>query len=453
MKLSSELNNLFFEKLTTARTLMLGYFIFILIGSTILMLPLSNADINGLSFVDAVFTTTSAISGTGLIVVDTASHFSFFGQMVIMTLIQIGNIGYMLFIALAMIFLGGRLSMLNKVIIRESISTSKMDIFMFIRKVFKYTLIIEGITAVLLTAYWTGNYGFGTALKQGVFHSISAFCTAGFSLFSNNMIVHSSDYFVNIVLIVTSYAGCCGFFVLYDVSTFSKKIFFKKNKYYRLSAHTKLVLTVSLSIIIFGSLIVLFSESLNKNSQTPDIFLTSFFQASSASTSVGFNSVNINMLNNSTLFALILMMFIGASPGGTGGGIKTTVFALMILTMLSFAVEKKRVNIFKRTVVPKDIARAFSVMLMALIWIFISVFILSVTEDQVFIHILFEAVSALGNNGISSGFTPELSSIGKLILSFSMLLGRVGPLIITYAVIGKKRSEFYMYPDANILIV
>jgi len=441
-----------FERLTTAQMLMLGYVVFIITGSVILMLPFSLSGDKSLSLVNAIFTTTSAISGTGLIVVDTATHFTYFGQFIIMILIQIGNVGYMLFFALAVFLLGGRLSFFNKVMIRESISTSKLDLMMFTKKVFKYTIIIESVSSFLLTVYWIKDYGFFEALRQGVFHSISAFCTAGFSLFSDNLARFHEDYFVNMVIIATSYAGCCGFFVLYDLSAFSKT-FFRKTKTYRLSTHTKIVLTVSISIIAAGTLFIILSESLNGRNTEYNIVLTSFFQAASSSTSVGFNTINVTILRDSSLFSMIMMMFIGASPSGTGGGIKTTVFATLLISLFAFTFDKKNVNIFKRTINTINIARAFSIMLMGFLWVFISVLILSLTEEQVFMHILFEAVSALGNNGISAGFTPELSTTGKIILSFSMLIGRVGPLIIGYTFGRKIKSEFYRYPDANILIV
>ncbi len=441
-----------FEKLTTAQTLMLGYLIFITTGSILLMLPVSLAGNNSLSVIDAVFTTTSAISGTGLIIVDTANYFTYFGQFVIMMLIQVGNIGYMLFFALAVIILGGRLSFFNKVMIRESISTSKLDLMLFTRKVFKYTFIIEGISALLLTVYWTNDYGLFEALRLGVFHSISAFCTAGFSLFSDNLAGFHNDYFVNLSIIATSYAGSLGFFVIYDLSMYTKNLR-KKNNRANLSTHSKLALTTSILLIIAGTLFLILSEGLNPKNHEYNLVLTAFFQAGTSSTSVGFNTVNIGILSNASLLAMIFLMFVGASPSGTGGGIKTTVFALLMLALFAFIFDKKNVNVFKRTIKPVNLSRAFSIMFMGLSWIFISVLILTLTENQEFLHIVFETVSALGNNGISAGFTPELSFTGKIILSLTMLIGRVGPLIIGYAIGGSIKSEFYKYPDANILIV
>nr|MBC8485735.1 hypothetical protein [Bacteroidota bacterium] len=192
MRILKTLNSIIIVKLTTAQTLLLGYLGFILIGSILLMLPISSAGDETLSLVDAIFTSASSISGTGLIVVDTGGYFSLFGQLVVLLLIQIGNIGYMLFFALAVLFLGGRLSILNKMIIKESISRhSKLDLILFIKKVFKYTFVIESISAVLLIIFFMQQFPVDEAIKQGIFHSISSFCTAGFSLFSNSFVSYN----------------------------------------------------------------------------------------------------------------------------------------------------------------------------------------------------------------------------------------------------------------------
>ena len=453
MRILKTFNSIIIAKLTTAQTLFLGYLGFILIGTILLLLPVSSAGDESLSLVDAIFTTTSSITGTGLIVVDTGGYFSFFGQMVVLILIQIGNVGYMLFFALAVLFFGRRLSILNKMVVKESISRhSKLDLMMFIKKVFKYTIVIESISAILLIIFFLQRFPAGEAVKQGIFHSISAFCTAGFSLFSNSLIDFNENYYFNIVILFTSYAGCIGFFVLYDISLFTKSLF-KKKKRYKLSAHVKIVFVVSITITVIGTLFIYLSESVIGPGSEGGTFLKSLFQAMSASTTVGFSSVNIGQLNHSSLLYIILEMFIGASPSGTGGGIKTTVFALMVLSLLTYFRNRRYVNAFNRTIPLGTITRAFSIVMLAVIWVFLSVLILNMTEDKLFLNILFEAVSAFGNGGMSTGITADLSSIGKLLLSVSMLIGRIGPLIIGYTLVGRGRTFDYNYPDANILIV
>ncbi len=239
---------------------------------------------------------------------------------------------------------------------------------------------------------------------------------------------------------------------MYDISHFTKSIF-KKKKSYRLSTHAKLVVTASLSIIISGSVFVLLSESIIGPGNEGGTVLKSLFQSASASMTVGFSTVDVGKFNQSSLLYIILEMFIGASPSGTGGGIKTTVFALMVLALITYLRNRKHVSFLKRTIPLSTITRAFSIVMLAVIWIFISVMILNLTEDKVFLNLLFEAVSAFSGVGLSTGITSDLSSIGKIVLSTSMLIGRIGPLIVGYTIIGKRKVVDYSYPDANVLIV
>ena len=431
---------------------MLGYLIFISLGSILLMLPFSSASGYSLSFIDALFTSVSAISGTGLVVVDTGSYFSPFGQAVILVFIQIGNVGYMVFFALAVIFFGGRLSIANKLIIKESISHSTLNLKTFILKVFKYTLIIELVCAIILTIYWLSYFPLPEALKYGVFHSISAFCTAGFSLFPNNLESFGNSYYFCLIILLTSFAGACGFYVLYDISLYIKSILFKKRRN-RLTVHTKTVLTVSLAMIVIATAFIYVFDKNEFNVMADNRLLHSFFQSATAATTVGYNTIDVGKLNDSSLFMLIPVMFVGASPSGTGGGIKTTVFILMLLSLFAFIRDRKNINIYRRNIPSAIINRAFSIGLLAVSWLFISVLLISALEDHSFISVLFESTSALGNIGLSAGITRELTSYSKAVLSLSMLIGRIGPLLVGYTLLGSQKPENYQYPEANILIV
>jgi trk system potassium uptake protein TrkH len=445
------LTSFFSEKISSAQVLLTGYLAFILVGALLFMLPVSSREGEGLSFINAVFTATSSISGTGLIVVDTGSYFSGFGQAIVTLLIQIGNIGYMLFFALAVVFLGKKLSMVNKIIIKESISTARLDLVFFIKKVFKYTLIIEAVSAFLLTLIFLKRFPFWEALWLGVFHSISSFCTAGFSLFADSLISYNDDVLFNLIIIGTSYLGCIGFYVLHDVSLRLKYLFRIKDRY-RLSVHSKVVLVISVSIIAIGTVVIYLVEYL-KQGPGKESFLTAFFQAAAASTTVGFNSLDIASYSDPSLHAIIVMMFIGAAPSGTGGGIKMTVFAIMVIALYTFLNDKKHVHLFRRSIHPRRVARAFSIMLMAIIWNFLAIFILSITENLPALFILFESVSALGNGGMSAGITAELSPIGKVVLTASMLIGRVGPLIVGYTLLRDQKKADFQYPEGDVLIV
>jgi len=431
---------------------MLGYLIFVTLGTILLMLPISSSSGTSLSFINALFTSVSAISGSGLVVVDTGSHFSLFGQAVILIFIQIGNVGYMLFFALAVIFFGGKLSIANKLMIKESVSYSTLDLRLFIKKVFKYTLIIEFVCAVFLTIYWLRYFSFWGALKHGVFHSVSAFCTAGFSLFPNNLVSYGNNFYFSVIIILTAFAGACGFYVLYDVSLYVKSIIFRRRRN-KLTVHTKTVLTVSISMIIIATSFLFIFESNEDTIMKDSRLLYSFFQSATAATTVGYNTVDVGKMNDSSLFMLVPVMFVGASPSGTGGGIKTTVFILMMLSLFAFIRDRKNINIYSRNIPSVIINRAFSIGLLAISWLFISVLLISAFEEHPFISVLFEATSALGNIGLSAGITKELTSYSKAVLSLSMLIGRIGPLIVGYTLLGSPKPENYQYPEANILIV
>ncbi|KAA0210516.1 MAG: hypothetical protein OZ913_00175 [Ignavibacteriaceae bacterium] len=440
------------EVLTSAQTLLIGYLLFIILGASLLTLPVSVSGNERLSFIDSLFTAASSISGSGLIVVDTGSYFSLFGQLVILFLIQTGNIGYMMIFALAVLVFGGKLSLVNKMLIKNSISISNLDIRIFVFKVFKYTLIIEGISALLLFLHFIGEFHLSEAIYQSVFHSISSFCTAGFSLFPDNLSAYSDNHYIVFVVILTSYLGSCGFFVLHDLSGYVKS-FTKKKRLYKLSTHTKIAVSVSLIIIVSGTVFIWLAESILNPNHVDNTFLTAFFQSASASTTVGYNTINIGDMNNSSQLILIIEMFIGASPSGTGGGIKTTVFTIMVLALFSFIRDRKNVNTLHRSVHPTTIAKAFSISFLALMLVIFSVLVLSLTESADFLSILFEVVSAFGGVGLSAGITQELSSPGKFLLSIVMLVARTGPLLVGYSLIGKTKAINYQYPEANILIV
>jgi trk system potassium uptake protein TrkH len=441
------------RKLTPAESLITGYIVFVIIGTILLLLPFSETEPGTLSIVNAIFTSTSAITGTGLVVVDTGSFFTFAGNIVILTLIQIGNLGYMMFFALAAIIFGRRLSIMNRMIIRESISYTKLDIKKFVIKIFKYSFIIEGISAVLFILYWKIFYDLDDAVFSGIYHSISSFCTAGFSLYSDSFVKYQNDYFLNFLVLITSYLGCIGFFVLYDLSEFSKSILSRKREKYSLSTHSKIVLTFSLSIILIGSVSVFLIEKYVYTNPEAMGYMGSLFQVTSATATVGFNTFNLDQFSNSSSFIVTLIMYIGASPSGTGGGIKTTVFAIMILSFWAYSRDKKRVNIFKREIHPGIIARAFSISLFVLIILFFSLLMLTLLESANLVDVIFEAASAMSGTGLSRGITASLHPVSKMVLCVLMLTGRIGPLIIGYIVLGGRKELSYELPKADVIIV
>ena len=417
------------------------------------MMPASLRPGNSLSFIDALFTTASAIAGAGLAVKDTGTYFSFTGQAVLFLLIEVGNIGYMIFFALAVLLFGKKLSIVDKMIIKESISPAQLDLVVFVKLVFKYALVIQAVAALLLTGYWLRFFPLLEALRHGVFHAGAAFCTAGFSLFPNSFTDYRHSWFLNLVVMLTACLGAIGFFVLYDLHQLAKARL-KGKEIYRLSTHTRLVLSVATCLMLGGTCYLYLSENWLQPVGYHEGLLESLFQAVSCSTTAGFNTTDIAQYNNSSLLLMIMLMFIGASPSGTGGGIKTTVFAVMLFSLYTLITNRGHISFFSRSVSPKVVARASSIGLLAFGWVFLSLLILTVTEPGLrFMDLAYETVSAAGCVGMSTGITASLSSAGKLVLTFTLLIGRIGPLLIGYSLLGRSKARGFEYPEGSVLIV
>jgi trk system potassium uptake protein TrkH len=438
------------KALTPTQLLSLGYIIIILIGALLLMLPISSVNNTYQFFVDALFTSASAVSTTGLVVVDTGSYYSQFGQVVILVLIQIGGLGYMLFFVVFAILLKEKLSLTGKKYLREAVSRNQsVDLIRFVKLTLIYTLIIELIGTVGYFIVLINNFSFGETMYSSLFHSISAFCTAGFGLYPDSLSSYSKNIIINFNTFFLVITGAIGFFVLYDLQNYIKQKI-KKNYVARLTLHSKLVLSFTISLFLFGALIILVAEHTKFSENIFQNILNTFFQSVSASTTVGFNTVDITKMSNASLFAMIILMFIGASPGSTGGGIKTTSFAASILSSIASLKSKNAVTIFKRTISRVSINKANAQIFVALTSTIIITLILSITEKFSFIKILFEATSAFGTVGLSAGITSGLSTIGKLLITALMIIGRVGPLAIGLFFVNKNGNNNYTYPEEEI---
>lgn len=438
------------KALTPTQLLSLGYIIIILIGALLLMLPISSVNNTYQFFVDALFTSASAVSTTGLVVVDTGSYYSQFGQVVILVLIQIGGLGYMLFFVVFAILLKEKLSLTGKKYLREAVSRNQsVDLIRFVKLTLIYTLIIELIGTVGYFIVLINNFSFGETMYSSLFHSISAFCTAGFGLYPDSLSSYSKNIIINFNTFFLVITGAIGFFVLYDLQNYIKQKI-KKNYVARLTLHSKLVLSFTISLFLFGALIILVAEHTKFSENIFQNILNAFFQSVSASTTVGFNTVDITKMSNASLFAMIILMFIGASPGSTGGGIKTTSFAASILSSIASLKGKNAVTIFKRTISRVSINKANAQIFVALTSTIIITLILSITEKFSFIKILFEATSAFGTVGLSAGITSGLSTIGKLLITALMIIGRVGPLAIGLFFVNKNGNNNYTYPEEEI---
>lgn len=441
--------------LTTIQSLVLGFVVIILIGAFLLMQPFSISEDKKISFLNALFTATSAVTTTGLIVVDTGGFFSRFGQSVILILFQIGGLGYMIFISLLMVGFGKKLSFGNVDLLHESIGRpSSEELVKFSKKIVIFTVFFEVVGVVLLTCYWRNFFILPEAIYTSLFHSVSAFCTAGFSLYPDSFTAYGSNIFFNSSIILLCVAGGVGFFVLNDFYHFGKQIITKK--YPRIfSVHTKLALTVMSFLVIAGIIAMYFISKNAGSAQIKEGMIYSVFQIFSASTTTGFNTINIGALANPVLWLIVLLMFVGACPGGTAGGIKTTTFGLIILSVCSVLSGKKdaSASIFHRRIPLKMLMRAYAIAVIALLWIALAMGVLLVANKGVsFQSILFEVTSAFGTVGLSTGITSSLSGISKMVLIFTMLLGRLGPIAIGYSLVGKPKLINYTYPEAEILV-
>jgi trk system potassium uptake protein TrkH len=422
----------------------------IIIGTLLLRLPA--ATVNGsLKFEDAFFTSASAVTVTGLIVVDTATYFTFFGQLIILLLLQFGGLGFMTFSTLFILLLGKSVSLKDTFIIENDFTGgAHKNIKHLIKKIFLMTFIIELIGAILLYFNFS-NLETGKRIFSAIFHSVSAFCNAGFSIFSNSFENYLSDTGVNIILVILIILGGIGFLVLDEILLFFKR---RIKTFSKFSLHSKLVIISSSVLIVGGFLVILIEELLNSgnNLSLGANVLSAFFQSVTARTA-GFNTINLNYLSFASIFIIILLMIIGASPGSTGGGIKTTPISILFAYFRSRMRGREKVDLFYRNIRAKTVEKAFIVIILSFLLISFSFLLLLTFESNFKMNdLIFETVSAFGTVGLSMGITAQLSLPSKIILVITMFIGRIGLLTLMIAISKRESKAVYDYPEANIMI-
>ncbi|MHC4534598.1 MAG: TrkH family potassium uptake protein [Planctomycetota bacterium] len=455
------------------QTLIASFLVLIISGAGLLMLPLASTGEN-LSFVDALFTATSATCVTGLIVKDTGQDFSLMGQIVILTLIQLGGLGIVVFGAVFALLLGQALSLRESVAMQDLLSARTLSrIGNIIAFIFIGTVFIEAVGAVSLFGMWDDVPGRIANPHQqwfcSIFHSISAFCNAGFSLFNDSFVKYNKSWGVYVIVCPLIILGGLGFGVLYDlvntatdrVKRVLKKLFFKRYRLSmetpkRLRLQTKIVLSVSACLILLGMLAILVFERYASGSNSPEKagVLGALFQSITARTA-GFNTVDVSAMSASSKFILILLMFIGGSPGSTAGGIKTVTLAVVIMTAIAALRKRQEVEMFKRSVRIVVVGRAVTVTLLFVAVLFTATLALNITENSngfTMSDIMFEAGSALGTVGLTTGITASLTSAGKLIIIATMLIGRLGPLTLLAALTFDLKPARYNYPDEAVIV-
>ncbi|NLO43596.1 MAG: potassium transporter Trk [Candidatus Cloacimonetes bacterium] len=431
-------------------SLMLSFALVIVLGAVLLMMPTASVSGQNTSFIDSLFTATSATCVTGLSVVDIGSHFTLFGQIVILILIQIGALGIMTISTAFALILGRRLNLRLENVMHSVVGgTDKIDIFRLLKSIVLVTITIEALGATLLYFVFSVTMPPSAAIYNSVFHSISAFSNAGISLFKDSLTGYVNDPLLNITIIVLITLGGIGFAVLIDLFRY----FTGRDKVRKLSLHTKIVLMMTGAIIILGFLGIFIAEhgkSLIAHPMKTRV-LASLFQSITSHTA-GFNTMDISQLSPASVFVVYLLMFIGASPGSTGGGVKTTTVALLILGVISMFRGKKEVSLFNRRIPLSNIREATILVTLASAMIFVFGYALMLTQDFSFDDILFETVSAFGTVGLSRGITPELNSAGKLLITLLMYLGRIGPLTLVYALGTRKHQAHIVFAEEKIPI-
>ncbi|OIP62370.1 MAG: hypothetical protein AUK29_08635 [Nitrospirae bacterium CG2_30_53_67] len=442
--------------------LLIGSFVLtILAGGIFLHAPFSLRE-GHISIIDALFTATSAVCVTGLSVVDIGTRFNTTGQMILLLMIQLGGLGIMTYTTVVMLLLGKKLSFRGKEAIQGTLSYKLgQGLLSLIKNVFLVTILFEGIGLIFLFIRWSFFFPPREALYNALFHSVSAFCNAGLSLFSRSLMDFRDDPWINAVMVLLIISGGLGFVVVQDIRQYINNRLTRKKRA-RLSLHSRIVLVTTSSLVLSGLVIFLMLEWRHALSGVPfgEKILISLFQSVTPRTA-GFNTMDYNLLTNGTLLFTIFFMFIGASPGSTGGGIKTTSFAVLLAMALAKWKNRSETFIFGRTVPAGAVSRTISIFLASILLVILSTLALMITDAGdipvtesrgLFIQYLFETVSAFGTVGLSTGVTPSLSVPGKLILMVLMFVGRLGPITIALAITSEKRDEGFTYPEENIMV-
>ncbi len=440
---------LFKDKLNPPQVLALGFLSLILIGSILLNLPIASSSGSSIGYVNSLFTSASAVCVTGLTVLNTARDFTPFGQVIIITLIQFGGLGIMTLATVGYIIMGKKISFKERLMIKEQLNTESIQgIVKLTKKVIGYTFFLEMMGSLLLALRFVPMFGFEKGLAFSIFHAISAYCNAGFDIFGDSLIIFQNDYYVLLILSLLIILGGLGFTVYADLLA--------KDKLRKLTLHSKVVLIMTGSLLIIGTLSFLLFESSNPDTlgsmNFPSRLANSFFQSVSPRTA-GFYSVDMSKIRETTIFSTIMLMFIGGSPGSTAGGIKTTTFACLLLTTISVVKGEEDVNCLNRRLPFETIKRAVSIFLIGLAIVFSTAIILTITDSSLkFINLLFESTSAFGTVGLTTGITDKLSTLGRLVITLTMYIGRVGPLTMAYAFARRNMKRDYRNAPGNLMV-
>lgn len=451
--------------------IMIGFLITILLGTFLLMLPFSSEKGEWTSFVDALFTATSAVCITGLAVVTTSEYWSVAGQWIILGLIQIGGLGFMSLVTMFFIAVGKKITIRERNVIREALNINQHGgVVNFAKYIFKVTVIVELIGALILSLRFIPEFGFANGVFKGIFHAVSAFCNAGFDILGDRSLMdYSGDLLINFTIMLLIIVGGLGFPVAQDIIEMFYHIFVKKFSLSfsagRLKLQSKIAI-VSTGILIIGGFVCVFLFEHNNtdtigNMSFGDKVIASLFQSITLRTA-GFATIEQGSMNYTTKLISSVLMFVGGSPAGTAGGAKTVTVAILLIAVFSLIKGNDEITAFNRTIGFEMLQKALSVVIMMITVIIISVMVLSLTEAELLIanggkfellDIVYETVSAIGTVGVTTGVTPLLSSAGKIVIIICMYIGRIGPITLAIALSGKgKIKNNIHYPEGNIIV-
>ncbi len=440
------------SKLTQTQMIVVGFMLIILTGSLLLMLPWASRSHEVTPFLDTLFTATSASCVTGLVVVDTWSHWSVFGQVIILILIQVGGMGFMTLGVFMAILLRRRIGLKTRGVLQESINSLQIGgIVKLAKKIIQGTVFFESVGALILMYRFIPKVGMARGIWYGIFHSVSAFCNAGFDLMGymepyESLCGYAGDWLVNLTIMSLIVIGGIGFFVWDDIAT-------KKLKVHRYTLHTKLVLMTTLALIIGGALFFFFTEQSNvlRNMPFAERIWASFFQSVTARTA-GFNTVDTGALTEGSKFVTILLMFVGGSPGSTAGGIKTTTLIVLLVCVRSNMRQEKGYNILDRRLDEEVVRKACTVMCTNLLLMLTATIVMLVLQPFALTDVLFETASAIGTVGMTTGITRSICSISKAVLIFLMYCGRIGSLTFALSLRGNKHEPAVKQPVEQVMI-
>lgn len=443
--------------MTVARTICLGFLAIITIGTLLLMLPISTQSGDWNSWVVALFTTTSAVCVTGHIVVDTGTYFSGWGQGIIVALIQVGGLGYMVSTTFLLLLLGRKFGLRDKIAIQQSLDRRMMQgSAQLVQSVIAITLLFELTGVFILLGVFVPQYGWSQGVWLSIFHSVSAWNNAGFSLFSNNLVGYQSSLVIHLVIPTLVILGGIGYETLFEAYLWGRDRLLGKKERMIFSLNFRVVTSTTLVLLLLGTVAVFLIEIRNPATLAPlrfsDQILAAWFQSMTARTA-GFNSIDVGKMTTAGLFLTIGLMFVGASPGGTGGGVKTTTLRILAGCTRSILQGREDVCMYEREIPLSLILKAIGVFLGSIMTVMIATTVIAFTDPTVdFIQILFEVVSAFGTVGLSTGITASLSVVAKLTLVATMYIGRVGVLLLMSAMLGDPKPRKVHYSEEFLLV-